>query len=211
MPKHWSYSSLINFEACPHRLTFPFKRRNSEAAQRGIDIHSSVEQYLRNDPVENPFPELPLERVKGMSPMVEQRWLFDQEWKPVETDHWVVIKPDVVYLDGGTAVVVDVKTGKIFGNEIKHGQQVQLYACAALEKFPGATFFRTELWYVDHNKVVSSLLYTPDRLRKMRERWSERGHKVTTASRFDANPSKSNCKYCDFREECEFRFDESLA
>lgn len=211
MKTSWSFSSLLNFEKCPHTQTFPYKERNSEQAQRGIDMHSSIEAYLLGNTSECPFPNLPfgglLDGTRTLS--VEDKWGFDRDWEP--TDYktaWLRIKADTVAADTHLVTVIDYKSGKRSGNEIKHGQQTLLYMIGAACRYPTVDYFTSELWYVDHDLVYPSQEYSRDQLMKAKERWDKRGRIMTAATSFPPKPSRSNCKYCDFKLECEYAFEE---
>lgn len=214
MKTAWSFSSLMNYEKCPHTQTFPYKERNSEAAARGIEMHSSIERYLLGQTTECPFPKLPFsELLDGTCQLqVEGKWGFDRDWEPTDyKSAWLRIKADtVVEPICATPVVkiIDYKSGKRSGNEIKHGQQTLLYMVAAACRYPTVEFFQSELWYVDHDMVYPSQEYTRAQLDRARERWDKRGRIMTAATEFPPKPSRSNCKYCDFRLECEYAFEE---
>lgn len=209
----WSYSTLINFEKCPHSVTFPYREIDNEYTTRGTGIHNSIESYIANPSLDCPYPALlpnfDALRSNGVSFAVEAKWGFDREWQPVEyRGSWLKIKPDLVVTNGETVKVVDFKSGKRYGNELKHGQQVQLYTCAAAIMYPDATTFLNELWYVDHDLVISSMVYNRGKVDDMRSRWHKRGMLMTMSDKFPAKPSKSNCKYCFERDRCEFAYEE---
>lgn len=212
MPNSWSYSSLTNFEKCPHSVTFPYRAVDNEFTARGSAIHAAIEAHLRAQTSECPCPNLQehfnyLQR-DGLELIPEAQWGLDIDWEPVEyKGSWLKIKPDLVVIEGNKLKVIDFKTGKRYGNELKHGSQVQLYLCAAAQYYKGIELFNSELWYVDHGLVIASQFYTRDRIDQMRERWHKRGVTMTRAADLPPRPSKSNCKYCFERDRCEFAFE----
>jgi CRISPR/Cas system-associated exonuclease Cas4 (RecB family) len=213
MVHSWSYSTLMNFEKCPHSVTFPYRAIDNEHTTRGTDIHNSIEAYINDPTTECPYPALQANfdalRIPNTSFVVEAKWGFNREWQPVEyKGSWLKIKPDLVVTNGETVKVVDFKSGKRYGNELKHGQQVQLYTCAAAIMNPEVTTFVNELWYVDHGLVISSMVYNRAKVDGMRDRWHKRGMLMTLSDKFPAKPSKSNCKYCFERDRCEFAYEE---
>ena len=52
-------------------------------------------------------------------------------------------------------VVIDYKTGKRWGNEVKHAQQTQLYALGTALRYDEIQNVYTELWYLDLDELVS--------------------------------------------------------
>ena len=211
MKKSWSFSSLLNYEKCPHTQTFPYKERNSEHAARGIEIHTSIERYLLGETTECPFPNLPFDRLQdGKGDLaVEEKWGFDRDWEPTDyKSAWLRIKADTAKATTDLVTVIDYKSGKRQNNEIKHGQQTLLYMIGAACRYPTVDRFTSELWYVDIDLVYPSQEYTRDQLMKTKDRWNKRGIVMTSATTFPPKPSRSNCKYCDFKLECEYAFEE---
>lgn len=214
MKTSWSFSSLMNYEKCPHTQTFPYKERNSEAAARGIEMHTSIEQYLLGQTTDCPFPNLPFgELLDGNFTLsVEEKWGFDRDWEPTDyKSAWLRIKADTVATptknSDPVVTVIDYKSGKRSGNEIKHGQQTLLYMIGAACRYPTVDFFKAELWYVDHDLVYPTQEYTREQLENAKARWDKRGRIMTAATEFPPKPSRSNCKYCDFNAECEYAFE----
>jgi hypothetical protein len=133
---------------------------------------------------------------------IEEPWAwterFEQpcDWK----DGWVRMKLDF-YVHGPDltrALVVDLKSGKKSGNEIKHTEQGELYAIGAyLRSNRTLKEVRTEFWYVDQNDSMDTT-YTEDRILFALPRWIERGLKVTSGE-YPARPNIFSCKFCPFR------------
>lgn len=95
------------------------------------------------------------------------------------------------------AIVIDLKSGKKFGNEIKHGEQTQLYALNTVLRYPHLEEVTTELWYSDIDDLTS-VTFTRNQILRFRANWERRGMAVTTAQSFPPNPNKFTCKYCQY-------------
>lgn len=88
-------------------------------------------------------------------------------------------------------------TGRKFGNEIKHGEQMILYQLNAFIRFPHLERVTTELWYLDQGEsTVRS--FTRQQGLMFQKNWDSRGHKLTSCTSFPANPNIHSCKYCGY-------------
>lgn len=216
--KSWSYSRLVDFESCafkaklklidkipePERPLPPGKTEH--ANDRGTRVHNEIEAYIRGD---GEFPqearhfadeiESLKKHFKAGRVSLEGEWAFDKEWKETEWLYgWLRLKLDAnVHLTGEHAVVVDYKTGRKFGNEIKHGEQLQLYALAVLLKFPHINHVTCELWYLDVNDLSSLTVVRPIGMRFFKP-FDRRGRKMTEAIDFPPNPNTYSCQWCPY-------------
>lgn len=209
--KSWSYSRLIDFETCPYRAELKYVNKipeeKAEAAERGTQIHQLAEDY-----VSGKLPDFPLELIhfaeefaklkdkyKAGEVSLEGEWGFNQNWLiSTYKDAWVRIKLDARYaMTKKHSVVVDYKTGKKSGNEVKHGEQVLLYGLAELLRQPEVESVTVELWYLDINELVS-LTYTREELLRYLPSFEKRGIKLTTATKFPATPNTFSCKWCAY-------------
>ena len=105
----------------------------------------------------------------------------------------------LVKVSGAHARVIDFKTGKILGNEIKHTEQGQLYQLATFIKFPDLETIDVEFWYLDHpekDDVKSS--YTRQQGTRYFNKFDKRGAKLTDCLDFIPNPNLYSCKWCPF-------------
>mgnify|MGYP003647504656 CR=1 FL=1 len=212
----WSFSALQTFEQCPHRMYLKrvqkIQESQHEAAARGTKIHDLAENWVRG----NAGDDLPKELSKLPSSFRELRdayddkrvelegdWGFDIEWQKCGwTDDavWARVKCDAVEFEDERSIrVIDYKTGKKFGNELKHNQQLMLYAVATFLRFPECRFVNAELWYLDEGKTTSKQ-YTLDMAMKFQPMWHERALRMTTCDDFRPSPSKSNCRWCHYRK-----------
>lgn len=216
-----SYSKLIDFEQCKYRVKLKhidkIPEEKSEAADRGTKIHLAAEHYVRGK-----IKQLPQElrkfavefealraRFKKKQVSLEGEWGFNHNWEPCDYKHaWLRIKADaVIHIDTTNAVVVDFKTGKSFGNEIKHGEQIQLYAIATLLRHPELENITVELWYLDVDDLVTRTMTRAQALRHMQP-FEKRLVRITKATEFPANPNIFSCKWCAYGpakgNQCEF-------
>jgi hypothetical protein len=173
----WSYSRLSVFEQCPYRAKLAYVDKIPEperplppgktehANDRGTRIHLAAEVFVK-DTIEL-IPELEKfsdelfemrQKYQEGKVSLEGEWGFNRDWTPVawmSRDVWLRIKLDsLVWLSDTEALVIDYKTGKKYGNEIKHGEQAQLYQLATFMKYPQLEHVTTELWYTDLDEVT---------------------------------------------------------
>lgn len=216
----WSYSRLSVFEQCKLRARLAYIDRIPEpdrplppgktehANDRGTRIHNAAELYVKKD-IEL-IPELRTfqaefqrlrELYKQGKVSLEGEWAVDEEWNPVawrSNNAWARIKLDAfVRLSKTHAVVIDYKSGKRFGNEIKHAEQCQLYQLAAFLRYPELETIDVELWYTDQNELTH-MRYTRAQGLRFFANFNNRGTAMTTATEFPANPNIFSCKWCPY-------------
>lgn len=216
--RNWSFSRLQDFEACPFRAKLkiidkiPEPERELRPGQtehandRGTRIHEACELFVRG---EGPFPpeakhfeaelKSQAQRYKQGLVSLEGEWGFNKNWEPVDYKFaWLRVKADsVTFLTKEHAAVIDLKTGKRFGNEIKHGEQLQLYSLAVFLRYPQIEHVTAELWYLDVNDLASLDIVRPTGLRFLKP-FDKRGRKMTEATEFPPNPNAHSCKYCPY-------------
>jgi CRISPR/Cas system-associated exonuclease Cas4 (RecB family) len=93
------------------------------------------------------------------------------------------------------AVVIDYKTGRRDGNQLKHAEQTQLYTVGTFMKYPKLERVTAELWYPDENDLAR-VEYTREQGMKFFKRWNQRGIEITSTTDFPANPNKFSCQFC---------------
>lgn len=109
---------------------------------------------------------------------------------------WLRMKLDAMVMhDETTATVIDYKTGRKFGNEVKHGEQLQLYQLAAFMRYPQLQTVYAELWYLDQNEITSQRFSRSMGL-QYRSKFGRRGHALTSCETFPPNPNKFTCRWC---------------
>lgn len=227
--KSWSKSRLDDFEKCPYMIQLkvigkipeperPLPEGKSEHANdRGTRVHDGIEMFIRGKG------ELPPEAAKHFKAEIaslktrfdsgtvslEGEWGFDRDWKPCPyKTAWLRMKCDaVVHLSTKHILVIDYKTGRKFGNEIKHGEQVQLYALGASILFPLAETIDVELWYLDQKGEITHESKPANKWLYHLKPFNNRGRKMTEATEFKPNPSKYACQYCAYKEDvCKFAY-----
>jgi RecB family exonuclease len=218
--KSWSHSRLGDFERCKlaARLKYIDKvpepirplppGKTEHANDRGTRVHDGCEQYVRGN-----HDEMPHEADKHFGPQIdflrvlygegvvslEGEWGMDENWTPTDwKTAWHRCKLDAIVFWAKThATVIDYKTGKRFGNEVKHGEQMQLYVLNAFLRYPLLEEVTAELWYLDQNEVARITMRRDQGLR-FRSNFDRRGRKVTDAIDFPPNPSRFACRWCEY-------------
>ncbi len=215
--KSWSFSSLGDFEKCkfysflkrvqkipePERPLPPGKMEH--ANDRGSRIHDWAEMYVRGkekDMVsemrsfETEFLSL-RDSFNAGRVMLEGEWGMDENWEPVDwKDAWLRLKLDaLVFLSPTEVVAVDYKTGRKFGNEIKHAEQLQLYQLVTFLRYPQVETVHTELWYLDQDELTT-MTYQRHQGLRFKEKWNKRGSAMMNAVDFPPNPNAHSCRFC---------------
>ena len=213
--KNWSFSALKTFEKCNYETFLKSVQKipqtAGEAAERGNIIHDLAENYVNGTletlPAElqkmtDDFIELRRLYVEGKV-ILEEEWAFTDDWDITEwkaQDTWLRLKLDVMIQQSETcAVIIDHKTGKRFGNEMKHGEQLMLYAIASFLRYPNLEFIEVCNWYLDHNEKLSRT-YTREEAMLFVNTWTNRATTMTTTTEFYPSPSKYNCKWCFYKD-----------
>lgn len=216
----WSYSRLQVFEQCPQRAYFAYIEKIPEperelppgktehANDRGTRVHEAAELFVQQ-PVEL-IPELQtfkpeLLRLRDLysegKVSLEGNWGFNRQWEPVgfhSDDVWLRVKLDAFVRNSAThAVAIDYKTGKRWGNEIKHAEQMQLYVLSSFMRYPELNKIDVELWYTDLDELEHQE-FTRGRAFSLFPRFDQRGHAVTSETEFPARPNIHNCRFCPY-------------
>lgn len=212
----WSYSAVTVFEECAYRTYISRVKKIPEpsgaAADRGTAIHLMAEDYVKGK-TDQVGPELKnhvadLEELRELfkegKVSLEGEWAFTVDWEKtgwMDGNCWARIKLDAfVQVDATSGRVIDYKSGKKFGNEIKHGQQGLLYAIAAFMRDPNLEYTTVEFWYTDlPRKDTTKKSYTREQALMFLPQFHKRGVKMTTEKEFNPSPSKSNCRWCHFK------------
>lgn len=212
--KAWSFSRLMDFEKCPFSVYLKVVEKapkiENERASRGIMIHNAAEDYVagrRGDIIpelDNFKSELQAARdvVAAGQGTVEEEWAFRRDWTQCDwkdNDAWLRLKLDLSCLIATDhAMVIDYKSGRLFGNEIKHAEQGQLYAGCSFLRMPQVKKITTEFWYPDINDLTH-VEYTPAQGARFLASFERRAKAMTDTDRFPAKPSIFACKWCDHR------------
>ncbi len=213
-----SPSRLVEYESCPLKAKLKMidkipeperplpPGKTEHANDRGTRIHTECENFVKG------IGPMPIE-VRKFSPEFERlvklflagkvslegEWGFGLEWQPAEWfQAWLRMKLDaLVFLSPREAAVIDYKSGASFGNQIKHGEQTQLYAAATCIKYPAIEYVTTELWYLDQDELTSTGFSRDQALRFVKP-FDKRLKAMTNATSFPARPNLVSCKYCAY-------------
>ena len=220
MITQWSYSKLTTFEQCKLRAKLQYIDRIPEperplppgktehANDRGTRVHEAAEFFVKDDirlipeleKFKDEFAHLRSLYKKGMVSL-EGEWVHNKNWDPVawnSSDAWLRLKLDAfIRVSPSQGVVVDYKTGRMFGNEIKHGEQGQLYMAASFVRFPELQEITVEFWYLDQDDIISST-YTRAQSEHFLRKFTQRGDIITSCTEFPANPNIFACKWCPY-------------
>jgi hypothetical protein len=98
-------------------------------------------------------------------------------------------------------VVIDYKTGKKFGNEIKHKEQLNLYALAVAIRNPDVQELTTENWYLDQKdgeNLTSTDCTRQQAMMKYLKYFDRQAQEMTTATKFPTKANKFSCQWCPY-------------
>jgi hypothetical protein len=223
--KAWSFSRLSTFENCPYQAQLAYVDKiaelprpapvkgNEHANDRGSRIHQGAEDYVKGKRDEQ-LPEMKkfeaeFTRMRKMyaegDVSLEHMWCFDRDWRavgPKDFDNiWLrVIIDGLVFLNSEEAVVIDYKTGKKWGNEVKHAQQCQLYQLSTFLKYPQLKKITTELWYLDQDDIMT-MSFTREQGLRFWQNFNDRGMEVTGTTLYKPKPNGHSCRFCPYGPE----------
>lgn len=138
-----------------------------------------------------------LEKLKALPERASRDSVYEVKGKVwVWQDAWLRLKIDALVLhDDKTATVIDYKTGRKFGNEMKHAEQLQLYQLATFSRYPQLETVYAELWYLDQDEVTSQRYDRTMGLR-YRDKFTKRGDALLSCTSFPPNANVITCKWC---------------
>lgn len=96
-----------------------------------------------------------------------------------------------------TCLIIDYKTGRKFGNEMKHSDQGLSYALHAMYRFPDINAFEIEFWYIDQADKLSRL-FNRRQLLLLLNMYNTRALKLTSCTNFMPSPNAHTCVYCSY-------------
>jgi hypothetical protein len=216
-----SFSRMQNFEQCKYKAKLMYIDKLPEPARplppgktehandRGSRVHDAAEMYVRGGvelipelhAFEAEFNELrtlfKLGRVQ-----LEGEWAVNLEWSPVawtSDDAWCRMKLDALVLseDGTHARVIDYKTGKKHGNEIKHTEQGQIYQLATFLRYPDLLDITVEFWYTDQNETDRKQ-YSRLQGTQYFDKYNNRLLAISTCTDFKPNANSFTCRWCPY-------------
>lgn len=200
----WSLSRLGTFEKCQAQYKYRYIDQiptpKSTSAQRGIDTHKIVEDFLLGNvpslPDELSFYSQFLTSLKNAGVHAEIKLGVDRSWSPVSWDNeavWGRAVLDALHINGSVANVYDWKTGKPYP---EHDDQKELYAAFVFSNYPEVQRVNSFHTYLDSRKTIPKVFDRPD-LTGIVERWTDRVRRMEEAQMFIPNPTFS-CTYCPF-------------
>lgn len=215
--KTWSFSVLTKFEKCPYMVYLmkvekhpepEYEKTPDHPLVRGDRIHEEAERFVTGEGPFTPALKKFQGRFEGLRQAysegraeVEQKWGFTYEWAPCswnDPDNRAYIKLDIaVNIDPGTAEVIDYKTGKSFGKEVNHAQQLQIYTIAKFLRTPELNVVKASNLYLDEGKEKPRT-YTRPQAMDMLARWQPRIDALLNCEVFKPKANRSNCKYCPY-------------
>jgi PD-(D/E)XK nuclease superfamily len=220
----WSASQLDNFERCPHAVFLAkvkkIPQESGAAAERGTMIHDLAEHYVDGTISEMPEElkqyERDFDRLRegyaNATVTVEEDWGFNLNWDItgwMAQDVWARMKLDACEREDETsAKVIDYKTGRKWGNEIKHNRQAMIYGVGAFMRYPDVEFITTEFWYLDQKDGPLINHYARNRLPIILPGIEKRAIKLTSCTDFKPKPSRDACKWCSYAKDgsCEWSY-----
>jgi len=137
----------------------------------------------------------------------EAKWGFTKDWTSCDYFDWqrcrlrVVVDCFVLNQETNVATVIDFKTGKIRSG---YEPQLELYAAAAMAKYPQVEEVYTEFWFIDQGQIIGGDsetalkgVYTHTDLNPLIKKWNKRTKPMLNDQRFAPKPGPL-CKWCDF-------------
>jgi hypothetical protein len=220
--KAWSFSSLMKFESCPYSTYLQYVKKEPLPPTpedpktpwvRGQRIHDEAEKFIRGEGElthdlrhQTECLEHLQEQFSQGNVQCEGPWGFTIDWQPTDffgNDVWARMTLDVSeHVDQHTMRIIDWKSGKKFGNELKHIQQGQAYVIGTFMRYADVDLVEVEFRYTDlaSNNLLGKQ-YTRNQFVKYLEKFNKRALAMTTAQDFPPKPSRQNCRFCDYGKE----------
>lgn len=221
-PISWSFSKAQDFQRC--KLAYKIKHidkvpeperplpkgKTEHGNDRGSRIHDNIETYIRGEhdalceEADKHFGiHIDLLRVLYQDGMVEMEgeWAFSEDWEVAEWKAgYLRMKLDVLVKVSPTqAIVGDWKSGRHFGNEVVHANQLNLYAVATFLRHPELEEISVADYYIDHGKTTERV-FTREQALRYRRTFDKQGKDITSCTSFPANPNKFSCQWCPWGE-----------
>jgi hypothetical protein len=98
------------------------------------------------------------------------------------------------------ATVIDLKSGKRRNNEVKHGQQTQLYGLFTAIEYPNLEIINTQLWYCDLSGQIIAKEYKRDDILLYLNFWDRSINKMHKDLEFIPNSAEPNCIFCEYKD-----------
>lgn len=210
-PFRWSFSQWENYQQCPRR--WKHKTRDKlptspagPAAQRGLEIHQTVEDYINGALHSTLHP--------AIAPAYQE--VFDTYRLWPNGDRWterklglgrdfgwagsdsptayVIMVFDVMAFDGETVHIGEWKSGK---PKETHRDQRSLYSLGALKWYPSAKQAIATTYYLEDTEVPQKLTVAATATPKLEAIWLQRAEQMEQDQICAPRPG-FYCKWCDF-------------
>lgn len=212
--EHWSYSQLQTYRACPYRARLQYIEHSPQPPLkpdspliRGRAVDQAVQDYLLDDgPLTDDIKAFEeqlgtvreLRRSGRATVDVQRKTYLDPNWRSCErSDYWLIYIPDIHVRTKDVNLTIDWKTGKKWGNEVKHYDQGLLYCTGEWCQRPEYDEYQFEDWYGDQ-KDVTAHVFTPTQLAAARVAFDKEVAAMFADLICAPRPNKIVCKYCPF-------------
>lgn len=200
----FSLTKITTHEKCALKYKFRYilnlPETKGPAAQRGVDLHKNIEDYIREEiplPAELSHYQSWLLSMRGDTSFPEHKIAVDEHWKVCgwEDPHaYMRSVIDLKYVYTPQSVVnYDWKSGKIYDD---HVDQKTLYAAVVSAEHPEALEIRSIHVYVDLGKNTEQV-YHRDQIPTMQQRWDQRIESVAEDSEYIPSPGY-HCVWCGY-------------
>jgi hypothetical protein len=209
--QNWSYKKVSMYRKCPMQVRLKYIDREPEPEPnpkyeekrlRGIKAHDDLEACIN---LGAPIPAVAKEFetvITGyieLGAKAEAEEFFDDGWKPWPDykGHWLQVKKDVNIVTDEFVLTADWKTGRRYGNEVSHYEQMKLYAVTDHILHPGRPEYIVELQYLDQRDTWT-VVFTPDKLEKALVDFDRDVDIMMNDTWFRPRPNRETCKYCPY-------------
>lgn len=207
----WSFSQWESYNSCPARWKYKsvLKLPSSPpgpAAARGIEMHSSVDDYImgkRDDVMDIISPRyMPIidafKHHENGDRHCEFRLAMDSDWSvvgPREPGASLIAVMDAVRcMNDGVLDIAEWKSGK---PKDTHGDQRKMYATFGLKKWPFVSEVRVTTYYLEDTAPPAQLVAKQTALPKLIQIWDER-RSLMQRDQICAPRPGIHCRWCDY-------------
>jgi PD-(D/E)XK nuclease superfamily len=211
MIRHWTISRLADYELCPAKADYSVNKKcrgiTAPAAQRGIDVHASIEQYLlgKTNQIHKEIRPIWRNQIIHLRhyfrAVPERMWELTEGWNARVLDNeplWLRAKIDAHFRNRPRILnLIDFKTGKPYHHNV---EQLEVYSLIAFALFDDVDTVDGQLWYLDYDEPDSKTFKRAD-APKLARKWEGRARPFLEATTFPHRPGK-HCGWCAFRDAC---------
>lgn len=202
----WSLTKLKTFEQCGAKYDYRYNQKlpdvSTPAAQRGSDIHKTLEGFIRGTvptltgPLEFYHGFLSALKAAPVPLQTEYRIALRRDWSscPTGEEPWYVGYIDLFRTVEVSAHLWDWKTGKHYPD---HLEDMEVYALASLSAHPEVEVVTVTYTYVDKGQNRERIFSRQFEYDGLKEKWAARVEKMEKATQFIPNP-QFLCRYCPY-------------